>query len=246
LRRRKGETPVKTWLGRWVLACALAAAGGALADEDTIRRALAARMPGMAVESVTRMPFLGLYEVVIDGEIVYTDAKAEYFFSGSIYDVRTLPPRNLTEDREQRAAAGILARAAPELGIKRVWGEGRRVLYTFEDPNCSFCKALHKELARLGNVTVYTFATPILSQSSVDKSVAALCAADRARAWDTLMAGGALPAPGAGCAHPLRKLEELARRFEVTSTPVIFLGDGRRINGFLAADRLEAVLAAPK
>ena len=63
------------------------------ADEASVRQALQARFPNMAVESVTRAPFAGLYEVVLDGEIVYTDDKVEYFFAGSIYDIRTLPSR---------------------------------------------------------------------------------------------------------------------------------------------------------
>jgi thiol:disulfide interchange protein DsbC len=118
------------------------------------------------------------------------------------------------------------------------------VLYTFEDPNCGICKALHLELARLDNVTIYTFPTPILSQNSADKAVWAWCAEDRVGAWDKLMSGAALPKGATGCAHPLASVAALAKRFEVTSTPVVFLGDGRRINGFISADNLEKAFDA--
>lgn len=223
----------------WLLGCLLLASVTALADEETIKRGLSARLPGMTVESVTRSPFAGLYEVVLDGEIVYTDEKMEHFFSGNIFDIRTMPPRNLTEGNARRAIVGVLANAGRNFAIKRVRGNGKRVLYTFEDPNCSYCMALHLELARLDNVTIYTFPTPILSQNSADKAVAAWCAEDRAAAWDKLMSGGALPALATACPHPLANVAALAKRFEITSTPVIFLGDGRRINGFVAADKLE-------
>lgn len=229
-----------------LLWCMLTAPGLAFGDEEKIKRGLSARMQGMTVESVTRSPFAGLYEVVLDGEIVYTDEKMEYFFSGDIFDIRTLPPRNLTEDNVRRNRVGVLARSSKDIAIKRVRGNGQRVLYTFEDPNCGFCKALHLELARLNNVTIYTFPTPILSVNSAEKSIAAWCAEDRAAAWDRLMAGGEVPPGAAACPHPLEKVAALAKHFEVTSTPVIFLGNGRRINGFVSADLLEKALSATK
>src|SRR5688572_13710478 len=109
--------------------------GWAHADEASIRRTLQGRFPTMNVESVSASPFPGLYEVVLDGEVVYTDGKAEYFFSGSIFDIRTLPPRNVTQDRANRIAADAFTKAR-ELAIKRVRGGGERILFTFEDPNC--------------------------------------------------------------------------------------------------------------
>lgn len=236
---------MRNWLLGPLLACLLLASLPAHADAEKVKRDLRARLPGMTIESVTKTPFAGLYEVVVDGEIVYTDEKTEYFFGGNIYDIRSLPPRNLTEGNARRSIVGVLAKAAEEVAIKRVRGTGKRVLYTFEDPNCSFCKALHQELGRLDNVTIYTFPTPILSLDSATKSIAAWCSADRAGAWDQLMSGGAL-AVSDNCANPLEKVAALAKRLEITSTPVVFLGNGRRINGFVALDRLEQALDSPQ
>lgn len=241
----RGERIVRNWLLGSLFGCLLMAGPAAYADAEKLKQALRARLPGMTIDSVTPTPFAGLYEVVVDGEIVYADSKAEYFFSGSIFDIRTLPPRNLTESNARRAAAGVLAHAAGELAIKRVRGDGKRVLYTFEDPNCSFCKALHLELGTLDNVTIYTFPTPILSLDSAEKSLAAWCSADRAAAWDQLMSGGT-PILAASCANPLDKVAALAKRLDISSTPVLYLGDGRRINGFVARDRLEKALDSPE
>ena len=125
--------------------------GIARADEAEIQKILQARLPTMVVESVTKTPFAGLYEVVLDGELVYTDEKAEYFFGGNIYDIRTLPPRNLTQARTNQVVASAFTKAR-DLAIKRVRGKGERTLYTFEDPNCGYCQALQKELAKIDNV----------------------------------------------------------------------------------------------
>ena len=221
-------------------------AGLASADEATVRKALRARIPAdMVIESVTRAPFAGLYEVVLDGEIVYTDEKAEYFFGGTIHDIRTLPPRNVTQDRLNQMVVERFTKAR-ELAIKRVRGNGARTLFTFEDPNCPYCKALQGELAKMDNVTIYTFLLPILSQDSVEKSVAVWCAKDRAGAWEELMSRGAVPGSGATCSHPLEQIAAIARRFQVQSTPAIFLGNGTLIGGMRSAADIERAFAAVK
>ncbi len=216
---------------------------GAHADETKIRQKLQARFPAMAVESVTKAPFAGLYEVVLDGEIVYTDAKVEYFFGGNIYDIRTLPPRNLTQDSTNRMTAKTLEGSIAS-AIKRVKGGGSRTIYTFEDPNCGYCKQLHQELAKVNDLTHYVFLIPILGQDSYDKSRAVWCARDRPKAWDELMQGGVVPGLATNCSTPIEKNLQLMRRFGIRGTPAIYLTDGQQIGGFLSADKIEQALKA--
>ena len=213
----------------------------AWADEASVRQILQSRFAGMTVESVTRAPFAGLYEVVLDGEIVYTDEKAEYFFSGSIYDIRTLPPRNLTQENTGRMVMNVLS-GARDSAIKRVKGDGKRVLYTFEDPNCGYCKQLSRELVKLDNVTIYTFLLPIRSQDSVEKARAVWCSDNRAQAWEDLMLKSALPQGERSCATPIEKNRELMHRFGIRGTPAIYLENGRHIGGFLHAAQIEQAL----
>jgi hypothetical protein len=59
--------------------------------------------------------------------------------------------------------------------IKTVRGNGARTLVTFEDPNCLYCKKLHRELQKLSNVTIYTFMVPILSEDSHTKAAEIWC-----------------------------------------------------------------------
>ena len=225
-------------LGFWALvACS------ADANEAKIRQALQTKFPEMKVESVTKAPFAGLYEVVLDGEIVYTDEKVEYFLGGNLYDVRTLPPRNLTQETTNRMVVKTLA-SAQDLAIKRVKGNGARVLYTFEDPNCGYCRQLSKELDNMNDITVYTFLTPILSQDSMDKARAIWCSSDRAKAWDDLMLRSTLPAAGAACETPIEKSLQLMRRFGVRGTPAIYLVNGQHIGGFVPAAQIERALSS--
>lgn len=215
--------------------------GAAVADESKVRQKLQSKFPAMTVESVTKAPFAGLYEVVLDGEIVYTDDKVEYFFGGNIYDIRTLPPRNLTQDSTQRLTVKTL-NGAQANAVKRVRGNGKRVLYTFEDPNCGYCKQLYRELEKVSNVTVYVYMTPILSKDSADKVHAVWCAKDRAKAWDEVMQTGAVSGANTNCTTPIEKNLQMMRRFGVSGTPAIYLSDGRQIGGYLPADKIEQAL----
>lgn len=228
------------------LCLGLLLAASAWADESSVRKAFTAKFPAMKVESVTRMPFPGLYEVVFDGQVVYTDEKLSYLMSGNLFDLRNSKERNLTAERRDQLASGTLVKAQTN-AIKRVKGNGKRVIYTFEDPNCGYCKQLQAELNKMTDITVYTFLLPILSPDSVEKAKAVWCAKDRAKAWDDLMNKASLPANAVKtCPTPLGENQELAQRFGVRGTPAVYLANGQQVGGFLPADKLEQALAASR
>lgn len=216
----------------------------AQADEGSVRKAFEAKFPSMKVETVTRMPFPGLYEIVFEGQVVYTDEKLTYLMNGNLFDLRDAKERNLTRERRDQIASGNLVKAQPN-AIKRVKGSGKRILYTFEDPNCGYCKQLQKELNKINDVTIYTFLLPILSPDSAEKSKAVWCSKDRAKAWDDIMNKGALPANAAkACTTPLEENQLLAQRFGVRGTPAVYLANGQQVGGFLPADKLEQAFAS--
>jgi thiol:disulfide interchange protein DsbC len=225
------------------LLCALALlCTNARADEGVLRQALQTKFPKMPVESVTKMPFQNMYEVVLDGQVFYTDDKASYLFSGNLLDLRGQQPKNLTQETTTKLSAATLAKSA-EQAVKRVKGNGKRVIYTFEDPNCGYCRELQKELTKVNDVTIYTFLWPILSQDSVEKSKAIWCSKDRAKAWEDTMLKGVAPTGKRDCDTPLEKNAQLAQRFGIRGTPGVYLANGNQIGGYLAADKIEAALA---
>ena len=215
---------------------------GASADEAKVRQKLQTKFPNMAIESVAKAPFAGLYEVVLDGEIVYTDEKVDYFFGGNIFDIRTQPPKNLTQDSTNRLAAKTLQGAVGS-AIKRVKGNGTRTIYTFEDPNCTYCKQLQKELTKVNDITHYVFLIPILGQDSHNKAQAIWCAKDRAKAWDDMMLRSVTPDGPANCSTPIEKNLQLMRRFGIRGTPAVYMLNGQQIGGYVPAERIEQALA---
>jgi thiol:disulfide interchange protein DsbC len=228
-----------------ILAIAIALAPTAAhASEASIKQLFQSKLSEVTVESVSRSPMPGLFEVVANGHIFYTDEKVNFIIRGVLFDARTPTMRNVTKVRTAELTAQAL-RGSTENAIKRVRGNGRRVIYTFEDPNCGYCKQQQKELLKLNDVTIYTFLWPILSPDSMDKSRAVWCSKDRAKAWDDLMSRGVLPQGEAKCDGPFEKNMELARRFGANGTPAVFLADGSMIGGYVSAEKIEEAFKAP-
>jgi thiol:disulfide interchange protein DsbC len=224
-----------------MLALVFAGAHAQTADEAKLRQALQAKFPKIVVESVTKLPFNGLYEVVMGGEVVYTDSKVEFMMGGVLHDVRSMPARNLTQETTQKLVSKSLT-TSHDSAIKMVRGNGKRVLYTFEDPNCGYCRKLYSELDKMTDITVYTFLYPVLSPDSADKSRAIWCSKDRAKAWEQVMIKGALTEQAKPCEAPLEKNARLAQRFNISGTPAIYLANGQQIGGYVPAAQIEQAL----
>ncbi|MCA3076040.1 MAG: hypothetical protein INH03_15875, partial [Rhodocyclaceae bacterium] len=71
---------------RLLAACFLALSSAlplsAGAQEQLIRKAIGEKFPNAKVESITKTPFPGLLEMVIDGTVFYTDEKFTFVVDG--------------------------------------------------------------------------------------------------------------------------------------------------------------------
>src|SRR5688572_7690694 len=67
-------------------------------DIDRVKAELRKKVPEATnVESVRKVPYGGLYEVIVGSEIFYTDANASFLVLGAIVDLKT--KENVTEMR---------------------------------------------------------------------------------------------------------------------------------------------------
>jgi thiol:disulfide interchange protein DsbC len=209
---------------------------------DRVRRKL-----GGTVTSVCRTPF-GLYEVVVDAEVIYVDERVNYLVAGNAFDLRT--KENLTARRKEDVNRIDFKTLPLQLAVKTVRGSGSRVLAVFEDPNCPYCKRFEKSIANLTDTTIYTFLYPILSRDpseaddSYPKSKSIWCAADRGLAWSQVMIEGKhLAAAPEACQHPLEEILALGQKLHITGTPTLVFSDGRRAPGAIPLDQVEQMLS---
>ncbi|WP_188394531.1 DsbC family protein [Oxalicibacterium flavum] len=235
-----------TWAAAMLATLVSMSAWAETAQEAAVRKAITPRLGEEAkVESVTKTPYSGLFEVQVNGDIIYTDAKAEYLFVGRVVDTRTY--QDYTKARLDEINKVTFGNLPLELAMKEVKGNGKRVIAVFEDPNCGYCKRFRRTLEDVDNITVYTFFYNILSPDSIEKSRNIWCAPDRSKAWSDWMLNGKLPptAP-ANCTTPHEKVIELGRSMKVTGTPTIIFADGSRIPGAIDTKALEAKLSSIK
>lgn len=221
-----------------------------VAEEKAVIEAVMKGKLNMQPTNIVPAPISGWYEVTVPGNIYYVEKGGKWLFDGQLVDVATK-----TSVTAQRKAAG--AKELPALNfsslnladaIKTSRGavSANRILVTFEDPNCGFCKRLHPELAKLQNVTIYTFPVTMLGESSNLKNEALWCTKDRSASWAAVMQGGAVKADQECDISAIKRNGLLAQRLVVSGTPTIFLADGSRIPGFIDAAELEARLSALK
>ena len=213
------------------------------ADAAAVKKLIERKLPGTNVRGVIKTPYFGLFEVQLEDQIVYTDAKADYMVLGSIYD--TNRRQNLTE-RRQRELNRVAFDSLPlELAFKRVKGNGERKLAIFSDADCPFCARLEQELKTVDNVTIYTFLFPIdqLHPDSARKSRAIWCSADKVKAWDEFFASGAVPDNKADCDNPVVATNALGAKLRITATPTLIFADGSIVPGALPAPQLENEMA---
>jgi thiol:disulfide interchange protein DsbC len=227
---------MSTILKRLAVVSLLTMSQFALADEASLKKAIEAAYPKFKVESVIKTPYVGLYEVFMGGQIVYTDEKLTFLIAeGRLVDPKT--KKDVTGERMEELTKVDFNSLPLEQAIKVVKGNGSRKLVVFSEQN---------ELVNIDNVTVYTFLYPIeqLHPDAANKSKSIWCASNRVKAWQDWIFNNKLPGSAANCEVPLERVGELARKMGVTSTPTLIFSDGRRMLGAQPHKEIEKYLLA--
>ena len=207
------------------------------ANEAEVRKNMQARYPGIPVESVTRTPLPGIYEVYAGGIVIYTDEKVNYLIAeGRLVDAHTRT--DLTAERLRKLRAIPFNSLPLDQAFTIVRGNGKRRLAYFADPNCGYCKRFEQDLMSVSDITVHVFLYPVLSQDSVEKARSVWCTKDRAKAWTDLMLKGVAPTTPGTCETPIDKTLQYGREKGITGTPTLILADGSRVPGAIDAAAL--------
>jgi thiol:disulfide interchange protein DsbC len=219
---------------------------GAWAQEATIRKNLAERLPNLPkIDEISKTPMPGLFEVRFNGtDLFYTDAQGNFLLQGSLIDTRSRV--DLTEQRVNKLTAIAYSDLPVKDAFTIVRGNGKRKMAVFEDPNCGYCKRFERDLAKIDNVTVHLFLYPILGADSLEKSRNIWCAKDKTKAWNDWMLEDITPAEAKCDTAALQRNVEFGRKARITGTPTIIFADGSRVPGAIPADRIEKFLTEAK
>ncbi len=222
--------------------------GVAQANEDEVKKGFSAKFPKAPVQSVTKIPNIDLYEVIVGTDVYYTDSKLQYLVEGSLIDLKT--QENLTAERQRELKETPIAWGdlPLDLAFKKVKGKGERKIAVFSDPDCPYCKRLETSLKDVDNITIYTFLFPLadLHPQAVEKSKSIWCSTDRNKAWDDYMLKGVQPSARKDCDHPVDKVLAYAKKKNISSTPTLVFATGKRLNGAYPREAIEEQLNGSK
>ena len=236
------KTPAAFVASLFLVLLALPAAGQQ--DIERIKAELKKKVPEAPVDTVRKIPYGGLYEVVVGSEMFYTDKDASFLVLGSIVDLKT--KENITELRSRQLNRVDFATLPIDNAIKIVRGNGSRKVAMFADPNCGYCKRFERDLLGVNDITVYVFPYPILSPDSMEKSKAVWCSADRGKAWIDLMVRDQAPKSEGKCDTPIDKVLAYGQTKKIQGTPTLFFEDGERVPGVMPIPEFEKRLTAAK
>ena len=212
--------------------------------EATIRKGIQETQPQWPpIDEINRTPIAGLYELRVGTQLFYTDEQGHFLIQdGQLIDLKN--KRNLTEERMGK----LLAVGFDSLPFKDsftvVHGNGKRQLAIFTDPNCTYCKRMERDFAKMDNLTIHIFLYPVLSPSSTDKAKLVWCAKDRSKAWVDLMLHDQLPFGGNCDVAAIQRNLAFGEKHRIQGTPTMFLADGTRLPGAMDGAQLDKMLTS--
>lgn len=189
------------------------------------------------VINVSVAPIDGLYELITNKGIFYSDENAKYLIKGDFYDLDAqLNLTNLTK-------ANIINTYKDEMIIYKA-AEEKHVITVFTDTTCVYCQKLHAQMAdynKLG-ITVRYLAFPRsgVKSSTYNKMVSIWCADDPKLAMNNAKKRSSVDSQT--CKNTVKEQYELGLFLGVNGTPAIFLEDGTFAPGYIPAGRLAQML----
>lgn len=239
-------------MSRLILALLAGAfAMSARASDDKVRAAIQTLVPQAKIDSIAESVLPGIYEVVLEGQIVYVSADGRYLVQGSVFDINT------RTDVTETTRAGIRVKALKALDpAKRITyapANPKHTVTVFTDIDCGYCRRLHNQMAeynKLGIAVQYLFfprSGP--GTESFTKAVSVWCADDQRKAMDNAKAGSAIEPRT--CDSPVDEEYRLGQQIGVNGTPAIITADGTQVGGYVPPDQLlkrldELAAAKPK
>ena len=200
----------------------------------------------LQILAIKETPLAEIFEIELNtGELLYSDASGDYLFAGDMYQTTDLGLMNLSSGTRQIRTLERIADIpenemiiyTPETGI-------RATLTVFTDVDCTYCRALHRDLEPLLNqgIQIRYLAYPRGGEaaSSYDKMISVWCSDDRHKSLTQAKNGQNLPARE--CETPILNHYELGNLIGISGTPALIFPDGRLIPGYMDVDRLVALL----
>lgn len=208
------------------------------AVRQTIAAAVATMAPKASVQTIVPMPIPGLYQVIVQGQVLYMTGDGRYVIQGDAFDIATGTRLNsLTMNRLRRDAIAKLPSAQM---IRYAPANPKYTVTVFTDVDCPYCRAFHANMAeinKLGIAVNYLFWPRTgLGTPSAQKAVDVWCAGDRQAAL-TQAFDGQTPHHET-CKSPVAHDFNLGVELGVDGTPTVIADNGVVLGGYIDPQEL--------
>jgi len=225
----------------WLLL--LSMTGLAQADDNAeMKSKLEAMMPGIVIDSLQSVDNTGLYEAVLEGEIVYFSQDARYAFQGDVINLETRD--NITENKRVVLRKNTLASLNESDMIIYEPKETKHTLTVFTDIDCGYCRKLHMQMDDYNalGIRIRYMAYPRSGPDSESfvKAEEVWCSEDRKQAMTDAKNG--LGVDSKICDSPVSAHYKVGRELGVNGTPALFLESGDMLPGYVPPKRLIKIL----
>ncbi len=221
----------------------------AQSGESAVRGAIETLVPNAKIDSIMESVVPSLYEVTIEGRVVYVTADGRYLIQGSLFDI---PNRvDITEASRSKVRRDALAKVTTGR-IVFAPPNPKYTLTVFTDIDCGYCRKMHEHMTEYNSAGIAIeylfFPRAGIGSDSYQKAVSVYCSTNQQKAMTDAKA--LLPLDRKECENPIADQYTLSQQIGVTGTPAVFTGDGTQLGGYMPPDqllqRLESMAATPK
>jgi len=220
----------------------LAWIGMAQADNAEMKSKLEAMMPGITIDSIQPLDNTGLFEAVINGEIIYFSEDARYVFQGDVIALETRD--NITENKRVTLRKETLASLNEADMIVYEPKKTQHTLTVFTDIDCGYCRKLHMQMAEYNELGIriryMAYPRAGVDSESFVKAEQVWCADDRKQAMTDAKNG--ISVNSKSCDSPVKDQYRTGGQLGVSGTPALFLESGEMLPGYVPPQRLKKIL----
>ena len=188
------------------------------------------------ISSVQASEWDGVYEVVINGQMLYVSADGSHFIAGDLY--RSEGRVNLTDLQRDDLRKQVLDSLEPEDAIVFApEAKPEHVVWVFTDVDCAYCQRLHQDIAQYNSlgIEVRYVAFPRAGEGSQSwtLSESVWCADDRKAALTHAKQGAEVGASPSCSDNSVAHGYAAGKAVGLRGTPMILDAQGRQLGGYL-------------
>ena len=230
-------------------AVAMVSASAVLGADDDVKQRISEQLqaisPDLEPEAIEPSPLPGIYQIMVQGQVVFISEDGRYLIQGDIMDLETRQSVGDSMENDRRRQQ-IEQHGEENMIVYTPEGETRHTVTVFTDIDCPYCRQMHQQLDQYleRGIAVRYIQMPRagVDSDSYHKAVSVWCADDRHAAMDEAKDGVTLKQ--GECDNPVSEQLDLARSLGVNATPTFVGEDGSVYRGLVPPDDLLAQLEA--